>query len=130
MAENPQNLVNQPQNPLSGAGFAHALPGISPKGLMEALENPKIIKQIAVGDLYYQLGVLRYLSRGDNFSIASRLQYATLLAKLADAIKPEAQAPTAAELPRITINVPVYPPDYRPGLPPGAVKPVIEHDAS
>lgn len=128
MAENTQNNSALSAATLYSAGFLSALPGTSPKGLLEALEDPKAIKKIATGDLYLQLAVLRHLSKGENFSVASRLQYATLLAKLADAIKPEQAPPSANELPRITINVPVYPENYRPGLPTGAVKPAIEHD--
>lgn len=110
-----------PENPyraVSGAGFEAALPGVSPKGLLEALECPDVIRDIARGDLYIQLAVLRKLAKSPSFTISNRLQYADKLMKLADVVKPDAGPPTAAQLPQIRIVVPQYPPDYRPPLPP------------
>jgi hypothetical protein len=109
--------------------FAAALPGISPKGLIEALEDPNVIRDIGRGDLYIQLGVLRREFKRMDIPIPQRLQYAQFLAKIGDVIKPDAAAPTAANLPQIHISLPHYPENYRPGLPSKYRQTVIEHDA-
>ena len=79
-----------------------ALPGISPKGLLEAIENPKVIERQAIGDLYVQLGKLRVLSGSPSFTIAQRLQYSAFLAKLAKVDRAD-ESQDREQLPTINI---------------------------
>jgi hypothetical protein len=106
--------------------FASALPGISPRGLIEALNDPQAIRNISRGDLYYQLGRLREYFMAADVPVTQRLQYVQLLSKLADVLKPEPLPPTAANLPQIHISMPQYPTDYRPGLPEKYRQPLFE----
>jgi hypothetical protein len=92
-----------PQSPLVDAALARTLPGISPAGLLEAIENPNVIEGAARGDLYVQLGILRQLSAAHTFTVSHRLQYATLLAKLGKVMGAEAVDGAAQQAPNVNI---------------------------
>jgi hypothetical protein len=97
-----QNSKSQ-QSPLVDAALARTLPGISPAGLLEAIENPNVIEGAARGDLYVQLGILRQLSAAHTFTVSHRLQYATLLAKLGKVMGADAVDTAAAQAPNVNI---------------------------
>jgi hypothetical protein len=88
---------------LVDAALARTLPGISPAGLLEAIENPNVIEGAARGDLYVQLGILRQLSAAHTFTVSHRLQYATLLAKLGKVMGADAVDGNAAQAPNVSI---------------------------
>ena len=92
-----------PPSPLVDAALARTLPGISPAGLLEAIENPNVIEGAARGDLYVQLGILRQLSASHTFTVSHRLQYATLLAKLGKVMGADAVDGAAAQAPNVNI---------------------------
>jgi hypothetical protein len=92
-----------PSSPLVDAALARTLPGISPAGLLEAIENPNVIEGAARGDLYVQLGILRQLSAAHTFTVSHRLQYATLLAKLGKVMGTDAVDGAAAQAPNVNI---------------------------
>jgi hypothetical protein len=89
--------------PLVDAALSRTLPGISPAGLLEAIDNPNVIEGAARGDLYVQLSILRQLSASHTFSVAHRLQYATLLAKLGKVMGADAVDGSAAQAPNVNI---------------------------
>ena len=88
--------------------FERARPGISPKGLLEALEDASVIEKMCRGDLYVLLGDMRVLSKSPSFTMSHRLQYMNLLAKLGNVTKPDQLQMNASNLPQITINIPDY----------------------
>jgi hypothetical protein len=92
-----------PQSPLVDAALTRTLPGISPAGLLEAIENPNVIEGAARGDLYVQLGILRQLSASHTFTVSHRLQYATLLAKLGKVMGADAIDGAAQQAPGVNI---------------------------
>ena len=95
--------ADKPNTPLVDAALSRTLPGISPAGLLEAIDNPNVIEGAARGDLYVQLGILRQLSASHTFSVAHRLQYATLLAKLGKVMGADAVDGNAAQAPNVNI---------------------------
>jgi hypothetical protein len=101
MSTQPKHTL--PHGSLVDAGLSRALPGISPAGLLEAIENPNVIEGAARGDLYVQLGILRQLSNSPTFSVSHRLQYATLLAKLGKVMGVDAVDGAAAQAPNVSI---------------------------
>jgi hypothetical protein len=103
MSTQTQPREKPPNSPLVDAALARTLPGISPAGLLEAIENPNVIEGAARGDLYVQLGILRQLSASHTFSVAHRLQYATLLAKLGKVMGADAVDGNVAQAPNVNI---------------------------
>lgn len=101
MSTQPKHIL--PHGSLVDAGLSRALPGISPAGLLEAIEHPNVIEGAARGDLYVQLGILRQLSAAQTFSVSHRLQYATLLAKLGKVMGADAVDGAAAQAPNVNI---------------------------
>lgn len=98
------NQKDKPQqSPLVDAALARTLPGISPAGLLEAIENPNVIEGAARGDLYVQLGILRQLAAAPTFTVSHRLQYATLLAKLGKVMGADAVDSAAQQAPNVSI---------------------------
>ena len=76
-AMNPK-LADKPNSPLVDAALARTLPGVSPAGLLEAIENADAITGTARGFLYIQLHTLQQLANSHTFTVSHRLQYATL----------------------------------------------------
>ena len=112
---NPQ--TKPPQSPLVDAALARTLPGISPAGLLEAIENPNVIEGAARGDLYVQLGILRQLSAAHTFTVSHRLQYATLLAKLGKVMGADAVDGNATQAPNVNIILGQMDEPRKPGRP-------------
>ena len=121
MSTQPKHIL--PHGSLVDAGLSRALPGISPAGLLEAIENPNVIEGAARGDLYVQLGILRQLSASHTFSVAHRLQYATLLAKLGKVMGADAVDGAAAQAPNVNIILGQMDEPRKPGRPALAVVP-------
>jgi len=92
-----------PQSPLVDAALARTLPGISPAGLLEAIENADAITGTARGFLYINLHTLQQLSNSHTFTVSHRLQYATLLAKIGKVIGADVVDGAAAQAPGVNI---------------------------
>jgi hypothetical protein len=92
-----------PPSPLVDAALARTLPGISPAGLLEAIENADAITGTARGFLYIQLHTLQQLANSHTFTVSHRLQYATLLAKIGKVIGADVVDGAAAQAPNVNI---------------------------
>jgi len=92
-----------PQSPLVDAALARTLPGISPAGLLEAIENADAITGTARGLLYVQIHTLQQLSTSHTFSVSHRLQFATLLAKIGKVIGADVVDGAATQAPNVSI---------------------------
>lgn len=64
--------------------FEAAMPGVSPKGLMEAVKNPHALVEAARADLYVELARMRELMKSPTVSVPQRMQYLERLAKMAN----------------------------------------------
>lgn len=100
--------------------------GITPKGLLEAMEDPSVVQKTATGDLYIQLGVMRKFASSQAMTIQQRLQYMNLLSKISGVQGYDEKPLNAANLPQIVINVPDYSQIPKPRLVPIG-RQVIEH---
>lgn len=92
-----------PNSPLVDAALSRSLPGISPAGLLEAIENADAITGTARGFLYINLHTLQQLSNSHTFTVSHRLQYATLLAKIGKVIGADVVDGAAAQAPNVNI---------------------------
>lgn len=63
--------------------FAAAMPGFSPKGLMEALDDPTVFRDLARADLYVQFILLREQMKNPDIPVEKRLKYTDALQKIA-----------------------------------------------
>jgi hypothetical protein len=85
------------------------LPGISPGGLLEAIENPDVIRKTCLADYYVQLGMLRQLAASSAFTVSQRLEYMKLLARVGGIDRPSLEQIQHASLPSINIVLPGLP---------------------
>lgn len=65
------------------SAFDAALPGFSPKGLLEALEDPGVFREMSRADLYVQMIMLREQMKNPSVSPERRLKYMEQLQKMA-----------------------------------------------
>jgi len=103
MSTQPPQSSKLPSSPLVDAALARTLPGISPAGLLEAIENADAITGTARGFLYINLHTLQQLSNSSTFTVSHRLQYATLLAKIGKVIGADVIDGAAQQAPNVSI---------------------------
>lgn len=78
----------------------------SPGAVAEAMEDPDVFAQVARGDLYVQLAMMRRLAASKSFSTSQRLDYARFLARMGKVEKPEEVQNQFANVPAINIVLP------------------------
>jgi hypothetical protein len=101
-------MSTQPKHTLAhgslvDAGLSRALPGVSPAGLLEAIENADAITGTARGFLYINLHTLQQLSNSPSFTTSHRLQYAALLAKIGKVIGADVADGAGVAAPNVNI---------------------------
>lgn len=86
------------------------LPKIAPEELLAAVETPGAFKEIAKADLFMELARLRRLFKSGSISLADRLKYAQLMARMAGVDTGPADlnadnAQNASNMPQINIVI-------------------------
>lgn len=78
----------------------------SPGAVAEAMEDPEVFAQVARGDLYVQLALMRKIAASPSFPAGQRLDYARFLARMGKVEKPEAEQNGFSNVPAIQIILP------------------------
>ncbi len=78
----------------------------SPGAVAEAMEDPEVFAQVARGDLYVQLALMRKVAASPSFPAAQRLDYARFLARMGKVEKPEVEQNAFSNVPAIQIVLP------------------------
>lgn len=86
------------------------LPSVSPEELLSAVETPGAFKEIAKADLFMEMARLRRLFKAGSISLADRLKYLQLLARMSgvDTAPPDATGDGTASphnMPQINIVI-------------------------
>ena len=91
------------------AAAERMLPSISPEELLSAVETPGAFREIAKADLFMEMARLRRLLKANTISIADRLKYLQILARMAgvevSAPDGESQQTNPANIPQINIVI-------------------------
>lgn len=91
------------------AAAERMLPSISPEELLSAVETPGAFREIAKADLFMEMARLRRLLKANTISIADRLKYLQILARMAgvevSAPDGENQQTNPANVPQINIVI-------------------------
>ena len=91
------------------AAAERMLPSISPEELLSAVETPGAFREIAKADLFMEMARLRRLLKANTISIADRLKYLQILARMAgvevSAPDGESQQTNQANIPQINIVI-------------------------
>ncbi len=91
------------------AAAERMLPSISPEELLSAVETPGAFREIAKADLFMEMARLRRLLKANTISIADRLKYLQILARMAgvevSASDGESQQTNQANIPQINIVI-------------------------
>lgn len=91
------------------AAAERMLPSISPEELLSAVETPGAFREIAKADLFMEMARLRRLLKANTISIADRLKYLQILARMAgvevSAPDGESQQTNPANVPQINIVI-------------------------
>lgn len=80
-----------------------AMPIVSPKALMEAVEDPTVLSKTARADLYVELARMRQLSKDGRLTLRDRVSYAQTLHKLATLDQGPDEAALRERVPPINI---------------------------
>ena len=83
------------------------LPSITPQEMLAAVETPGAFKEIAKADLFMEMARLRRLLKSGSVSLADRLKYLQLLARMAgvDTAPPDGDAAGSVHMPQINIVI-------------------------
>jgi len=100
----------EPTNSLTPEAAAERmLPSISPEELLSAVETPGAFREIAKADLFMEMARLRRLLKANTISIADRLKYLQILARMAgvEVSAPDGESPqtSQANIPQINIVI-------------------------
>lgn len=79
----------QAKDERSRAAQEQVMPGVTPGALIEAMENPEVFAEIARGDLYVQMTLLRKASQDPRFTPNQRMEYSKFLARMGKVEQPE-----------------------------------------
>ena len=83
--------------------LAGAIPGVSPGGLLEAMEDPTVIERQSRALAYVQIATISKMSSSPAFTMANRLKFLELLAKLGKLIGADVQVNMADKAPAVNI---------------------------
>lgn len=104
-----QKQRDQAGNLTPEAAAERMLPSISPEELLSAVETPGAFREIAKADLFMEMARLRRLLKANTISIADRLKYLQLLARMAgvevSAPDGESQSANPTNVPQINIVI-------------------------
>lgn len=105
-------IVGQPEQTGSltpEAAAERMLPSITPEELLSAVETPGAFREIAKADLFMEMARLRRLLKANTISIADRLKYLQILARMAgvevSAPDGENQSANPTNVPQINIVI-------------------------
>jgi len=91
------------------AAAERMLPSITPEELLSAVETPGAFREIAKADLFMEMARLRRLLKANTISVADRLKYLQILARMAgvevSAPDGESQQTNPANTPQINIVI-------------------------
>lgn len=82
------------------------IPGVSPGAVLEAMDDPEMFAQIARGDLYVQMAILRQSMAHPRIGATQRMEYAKFLAKMGKVDNPANDGAAFANVPMISIVLP------------------------
>lgn len=89
-------------DPTSQVGFSSALPGFSPKALLEAVEDPSVFVELHRAEYYIQVMRMRELMKSQAVKVSERLKWMELCAKYG-AIAPKDDESSREQRPMIQI---------------------------
>lgn len=82
------------------------IPGVTPGAVLDAMDDPEMFAQIARGDLYVQMAIIRQRMAHPSVGMQSRLDYAKFLAKMGKVEAPVNDAAGFSNVPMINIVLP------------------------
>lgn len=101
-------LANKQIAPVDAAAaiekaLSGAIPGVSPGGLLEAMEDPAVIERQCRALAYVQIATISKMSSSPAFTMTNRLKFLELLAKLGKLVGADVSVNLADRAPNISI---------------------------
>lgn len=81
------------------------MPGVTAGTLLEAMENPDSFAELARGDLYVQMAMMRRLASSPEMPMNQRLDYGKFLAKMGKVEQPAVDTNEFSNAPFIKIDL-------------------------
>lgn len=82
------------------------IPGVTPAAVLDAMEDPESFAEVARGDLYVQMAVMRRHAASPEFPTGQRIEYMKFLSRMGKVAEPERAGGELANLPGISIILP------------------------
>lgn len=81
------------------------MPGVTPAALLDAMEKPDSFAELARGDLYVQMALMRRMATHPEFPTGQRMEYIKQLAKMGKVDTPDKGHDPLAGVPPIIIDM-------------------------